>query len=129
MSKKIKATEIEQEVRSIAEKNPDFVYERPDPNGWCRYVYDGKPSCIVGHALANLGVELEFLQHLDTAIDGGVGALEALQTYDEFEIDDNQAADLISLVQNLQDSGVPWGQAVEQAEGEAAMMAERKVKA
>ena len=126
--KKIKASEIEQEVRSIAEKNPDFVYDRPDPNRGCLYAYDGKPSCIVGHALSNLGVEIEFLQHLDTAIDGGVGVLEALQTYDEFEIDDDQAADLVSLVQNFQDSGVPWGQAVEAAEEEAAKMAERSVK-
>ena len=129
MSEKIKATAIEQEVRSLAEKNPDFVYNNPDPNRGCLYVYDGKPSCIVGHALANLGVEIEFLQHLDTAMDGGLGALEALQTYDDFEVDDKQAADLVSLAQNFQDSGVPWGQAVEKAEEEAERMAGRRVKA
>lgn len=129
MIEKIKATAIEQEVRSLAEKNPDFVYVNPDPNRGCLYVYDGKPSCIVGQALSNLGVDLEFLQHLDTALDGGVGALEALHTYDEFEIDNNQSADLVSLVQHFQDSCVPWGQAVEAAEEEAAKMSKRKMEA
>ena len=127
MSKKIKATAIEQEVRSIAEKNPDFVYRSPlaEDNERCVYIHNGKPSCIVGQALVRLGVDKEFLHKLDTDYEGGVGILEALQSYDEFEFDDKEAADLVAWSQHFQDTGIPWGEAVERA----ARMAERKVEA
>lgn len=41
------------EVRKVAALNPDYVYGPP----LCMYLNEnGRPSCIIGHALFNLGI-------------------------------------------------------------------------
>lgn len=104
----------------------DYVYERlpvhrvegiPDV-GECRYVDNGKPSCLVGHVLFRAGAQVSDLEKLDNV---GVGAEElssAVYTYDD---DDNvsaaitldvsrEAATMLSRVQGMQDNGDSWGE-------------------
>lgn len=39
------------EVRKVAAERPNYVYNKT----YCQYLMDGRPSCIIGHALFNLG--------------------------------------------------------------------------
>lgn len=41
------------EIRKVVSDNPEFIYDNGDHA--CVYVHDGQPSCLVGHALWNLG--------------------------------------------------------------------------
>ena len=41
--------------RAVAEKGADYEYRSPTGSA-CVYTYDGKPSCILGHALSYKGV-------------------------------------------------------------------------
>lgn len=114
---------------AVAEKGEEYTYST---NRGCDYYRDGAPSCIVGHALAYLGVPVEALRRLDEAdyeyededgyettpgstdIDtlADVGALEALSGVRI----DTDAQRVFSVAQKNQDQGVPWGGAYLAAE-------------
>jgi len=100
----------------VAERGAGWVY--PDEwrdDGVCRYVVDGCPACIVGAALAHLGVPVDLL----TAHEG-VGAwalLESLGRTGAVTVV-GPAVAMLYGVQVVQDGGPPdrapgtWGEAL-----------------
>lgn len=103
-------------IRAKAAANPDFVYEPLAGAGIgnsCVYVYDGKPSCIVGHGAWDsglLGSSFESSRHNS---DGVVELLESLSIVAEFS-----RADLAWLesVQEAQDTGQTWAESIRSAD-------------
>lgn len=106
------------QIREIAAANPDYVYERPpsaDPDspGSCRYVYNGQPSCIVGHAAWNLKlIDATFEQNRDNTADV-TGLVDALS----LEVDDEERY-WIDYAQSYQDNGSTWGNVPGQADAD-----------
>jgi|SRR5882757_1231821 len=97
-------------------KGEDYVYE-PDGRDRCDYVRSGEPSCIVGRFLANLGVPLERLEKADATY-GGISVGTLLEQLEEEGVIDRvsfRATQVLSKVQHRQDSGIPWGVAVQEA--------------
>lgn len=101
------------EIRKIADKNPDTVYSRDifdSGSGACRYIVDGKGSCIVGRALIKLGADTDIiiknegLKADDIILGLGV------------EIDSTDQTEWINRVQFYQDVDVSWGNAVIKAD-------------
>ena len=46
--------------KAVADKGEDYVYNVPDDaKKSCVYVYGGQPSCLIGQALANMGLPLD----------------------------------------------------------------------
>lgn len=91
--------------KAVAEKGPDYVYERRSSEA-CVYFDQGKPSCIVGHMFDYMGLR---------GIPEGKAASQALETLGIAA--DTRTRDLLNHVQELQDTGVPWGDALRQAQG------------
>ena len=101
----------------VAERGADWVY--PDEwrdDGVCRYVVDGCPACIVGAALAHLGVPVDVLAVFETSA--------AMLTYELGELghvhkdDDQWATAALVRAQFVQDGSPPdrppgtWGEAL-----------------
>jgi hypothetical protein len=93
---------------------PDFVYQE-DPFQTCDYVRDGQPSCLIGRALARLGMSVEELKTFDandlpnpTNIrnPSAAGIMYSLGFSERV----TAAAD---VAQGLQDSCRTWGRALE----------------
>ena len=106
----IKVSDLWAEVKKVAAEQPDYVYsEEP-----CQYQHDGKPSCIVGHALHRLGVPIEALEALDDAQEGGGVPASGLPSYLPILVEEGSRSALIALgeAQEAQDDGIPWGEAV-----------------
>lgn len=100
------------EVRMVAAKNPDFTYEEPTGAASCVYVHEGRPSCLIGHALWNLG-------HIDSSIEGkrfggnyvNGEDVRVVLSWLNLEIDQSEK-DWLERVQVRQDNGEPWGHCV-----------------
>lgn len=100
-------------VRDLAEANPLFVYTPPGGHATCKYVHEGKGSCIVGQALLNLGlIDIDIEQTVDNgaAIAGLLMRLEINLAATERR--------WLSVVQVHQDRGAPWVRAVNEADEE-----------
>jgi len=89
----------------VAEAGPAHVYDRI---GSCRYVRDGKPDCLIGRALARIGVSVERL-----ADNEGTGAYEVMDSLGGFSHVVMKAAE---SAQDVQDGGAPWGYALQRFE-------------
>jgi hypothetical protein len=115
VSEKIKASQIKEAVIEIANEKPDYIYPEDLRNSGCRYAVDGKPSCIVGHALAKVGIDIGVIETLD--IDGGIPAHYLSSKLPEFIEDNDEEGSMAFLqeVQSSQDNGSPWGEAVKGA--------------
>lgn len=101
----------------VEEFGDDYVYPRGE-NGKCDYVRDGKPSCIVGHVLAKVGVPIERLEVADAGVFGcGVSAFGLLSAlHAEYVLRfDGSVRNLLTEAQCRQDGSAPWGEAVKQA--------------
>ena len=101
------------EIRKIASKSPNTVYGRDivdSKEDLCRYIIDGKGSCIVGRALVNLGTAPAHLHKFEGMKAGDV--LSSLLT-DTYHSDQTE---WVNRVQFHQDANVPWGIAVEKAD-------------
>ena len=98
------------ETRKVAEANPRFVYDEAA----CRYVKNGKPSCLIGHALWNLGLINEGFEVNNSNAIVAWSVLRDLgvkvSCYEE---------DWLSCAQSSQDSEQSWGRAVTHADEEA----------
>lgn len=97
------------EVRKVAERNPDHVYAKPSTG--CVYVSGGQPSCIVGHALWNLGSIDANMELVPDNTSGMHGILDHLQ----IELDSRELDWLIDA-QNYQDTRGTWSQAIWRAD-------------
>ena len=118
---KIKVSDLLVEVSRVGNANPDVKYQdrvkERDPellSRLCRYEVAGKPGCIVGEALSNLGVDIRTLTQLDDEAENGSGVANIVYEFaDLFEVDDVQAVFELRDVQNCQDKGYSWGDSVE----------------
>lgn len=102
------------EIRRLAGENPDYVY----PDAYCRYVKEGEGSCLVGQALINLGVPVNwFLDHSSDYND-----LRNAGTFSEIRdlVPGLKVSDLVTdwvdTAQSSQDDQTPWAEAVEGAD-------------
>ena len=106
--RKVDLTEtIQLLLRAVAEKGPDFIYQRR-LEGCQNFDEDRSPSCIVGHVYHYLGVEYlaDALNH-----SGHPTVKIHLENDHKIKFDDKSNYLLIS-VQKYQDAGWPWGRAV-----------------
>jgi hypothetical protein len=112
MSDQQKVLDIGQAVvfleKAVGEKGADFVYARnPVPEALDCVYFDGEqPSCIVGHVVSYMGYDR-------TQVREGIGAAGLIEVLG-IEAD-AETKTLLNRVQELQDTGVPWGDAVEEA--------------
>lgn len=97
--------------RAVALKGEDYVYERPE-DGFCKYMYDGQPSCLIGHALLDLGVEYsaQWEGKHARAIGHGVDHQDYVPT---FNWPDDSTAHAAIRAQGRQDDGETWGVALD----------------
>lgn len=105
------------ETRKVAAANPDFVYER-EPRGdgseflkSCAYVRNNQPSCIVGHALWNLGLingELESSSRNEDSV-------EEILSHLHINVDEGEGF-WLTEVQNWQDCKTPWKDSITAAD-------------
>lgn len=110
---------------AIAERGEDFVYKK-QPGMDCKYVHEGvvwddeaetyvddesvsEPGCLVGLALHKAGIPLVKMQAAEGS--DAAGLLNSLEQrgYITFT---TEAADFLDAVQENQDSGYAWGEAL-----------------
>jgi hypothetical protein len=106
-------------ARLLADKGVDYVYPMGDnPNRACLYYTpDGQPSCFVGHVIDIWQEGTEAAHEADRSILAGSIAYSAEQVLRRAEVDiERPAAEYLNHVQEWQDSGKPWGEAVRYAE-------------
>lgn len=135
MSKLITAKEVKRRLRRISnERGYEYVYESPwyeDEYGEevqaseCYYTdSSGTPSCIVGVLLKDVAPST--LQRLHQYEWGGgyepncvavpdISHMKLVEGVDLYEIFEPEAVDMLIRVQKKQDSGMSWGEAVDQA--------------
>jgi hypothetical protein len=120
--------------RAVQEKGADYTYTAIRVASYgekCLYATPDKaaPSCIVGHALAYVGVPVEKLFELDHL--GDIGAIYELNTtpiHEDYDEDTptalveiagvhltNEAEELFTEAQGNQDSGKTWGESLQRA--------------
>jgi hypothetical protein len=108
---RLKATDIMGEIRHIAAERPEYVYIAQSDLSTCQYFEDdGSPGCIVGHALDRFGfneVEEE-VPASECLADLGING-----EWSEYE--------WLDTVQHAQDQMVPWGEAVQVADGKISL--------
>lgn len=104
-------------VRKFGE---DFVYTRPEAGNKCFYAFAGKPSCIVGQALALAGWTYEELCGLDCR--HNTSASELYEWYPELIT--WGASHVFGAAQVEQDHGSAWEVALNAAH-EALLSAKR----
>lgn len=90
---------------AVAERGSDYQY---DTLSGCDYVRDGEPSCIVGCVLAAAGVPLDKLHQYE-----GTSASMVVDAVAPHEWADPDIRSALELAQESQDSGRPWGEALE----------------
>lgn len=107
-------------VRQFAATTPERVYVAPQgASGRCLYVFDGKPSCLVGMALWEAGIIGPAYEHNA----GNNKSIGEIFTRLGLALDENEA-NWLRNVQAEQDMMIPWGVAVMKAD--ARQMNERK---
>lgn len=119
----INVKDIVKAVREIAAEDPDYRYnphydpEDMSPTMMCSYInnMDGEPGgCIVGRAMRAVGVPKSRLLKAE-----GVGVMSLLIDFEDdhetYEYSIEEAA-WLREVQNAQDTGETWGEAVTAAD-------------
>jgi hypothetical protein len=127
---KIKITDLKAKVEEVVEREPDAVYvERvknildlaPDEDRWelhgaCQYQVSGKPACLIGVALSELGFTDEDLKDLDNDGDRIKFVVTLNSDFkNRFDRDDEQALNYLEAAQIKQDGGEPWARALKEA--------------
>lgn len=117
-SNKISTTDLLLEVNRIKRTMPGVIYllrakeilgHKPE-SGPCKYSLDDRPACIIGLALANLGVSIDRLKDYDDPGGFGSSIIEILEGFsNDFTVDRVSDMHKLSLIQNNQDRGVAWG--------------------
>lgn len=97
------------EVRKVAADKPGYVY--PQINGNCNYVRNGQPSCIVGQALWNVGL----INSESTIDDYGDSAIKNVVALEDWPLEVGEV-NWLTEVQDKQDNGLEWGDAVSRAD-------------
>lgn len=112
--------DIAREVRAVAAERPDFEYQPRVQDGlkYCElFSPDGSPSCIVGHALARLGIDRAIW--LDHSERSGCGGEDIAGVADALALTGRQFAhDWLYHVQQDQDEQIAWGECITLADEE-----------
>lgn len=101
---------------AVEERGSDFVYEKPDGESTCLYVHQDpttgnvSPGCMVGLALNRAGIPLNVMQG---DLSSAKGLLLALKRSGYVNYT-SAASNIFSEVQHRQDTGIPWGDALDQ---------------
>ncbi len=100
--------------KEVANKGPDYVYERLNSrfsSRSCVYFDEvtGEPSCIVGHVLA----DTEHVQDIATNLNI-VGVAHIAEVFPDLMT--REATQIFEVAQDFQDRQHPWGQSLEAAE-------------
>lgn len=105
-------------VREVAVEQPDFIYSESDTG--CVYVRDGQPSCIVGHAAWRLGIiDASFEDSVDENRSGVETFLREMGSDGPQDPDYWYGVEFLTGVQEKQDEGTPWAEAVALADERA----------
>lgn len=122
MSKRIEEEQVTQAIRqAVEEKGRDFIYEdylgRSGGLATCTYSDQaGAPSCIVGHVIRTLSPkEFTTLHVREWATDADEpSSWSADDALDMAHLDVPERAELaLVAAQKAQDSGYPWGSALD----------------
>ena len=107
----IQASDLIEHIRTIAAERPDYVYQTPDGRSACVYGWNGRPSCLVGHALekANHAVFEDVVQQMNNE------AVELLEN-GGLITGTSEEIDWLSNAQSYQDIEYSWEDAVRQAD-------------
>ena len=110
-------------IEVVEEYGRDYVYQRQPgpggPNDKCVYIKDGQPSCLIGHVLVRLGVDVSFLTDRNSA-------LIASHLFDSPEANrpwTPMAGAVMEAAQLAQDVGDTWGKALDDARRKAEQFA------
>lgn len=110
----INTTQLIADIRKIAAENPEHVYERVSLDdrtpSRCVYFIEGSPSCLVGQGFAKQGMAEDDLTPLDNL--NSIGDLLRDRIYDVDPVE----LRWLDRVQEVQDQGLPWSEAVDIAD-------------
>lgn len=97
-------------LRQVASEFPDRVDHRSGLRR-ARYVEHGEPHCLVAVVMARLGTPVGQIAELDRQRPDGTVRIDT-SNHPAVRRFTPVARELLGRVQRLQDSGVPWGEAV-----------------
>lgn len=118
------AVSLAEEVVSGRE---DFVYLEPGHYTDCLYEKNGEPSCLVGHMLFNAGVPVEDLHRLDNLTHPQIDKFDTSEARvvvpKLFDVDE-KTIEFVAVLQQKQDSGLSWGDALKMAKNVVSVYSE-----
>lgn len=101
------------EVRKVAADNPLFQYYNGEDES-CKYISNGGPDCLIGHALWNIGlIDADWQGDRQSRSD-----IRNIVEWAEWELDASEV-DWLAHVQQSQDNSCPWGRCIRQADDRA----------
>lgn len=109
---------------AVTEKGAEYVYPHSAVSGLssdCKYVEFSSeergyiPSCIVGHALITGGLDMVAIRESGYNESGITLLVDYLVENELIDGYDDDALAFLARIQNSQDRGRPWGEAVEKA--------------
>jgi hypothetical protein len=108
-------------VRRLATERSSFIYEpeRPTPGVLALFKYihdDGRPGCIIGHALFEAGVIDSSMKSSGSNVSGFLVLQDSLG----LDLDEDETW-WLREVQRAQDCHRPWGHAVQIADKEESL--------
>lgn len=102
--------QIIQAVRDIADERSIYTHGGP-----CRYVFDGEPACLVGHALWRVGlIDADF----ERSCWNREGVIDLLDGEALGVKCDWPELQWLGAVQDAQDARIAWGEAVDIADAQ-----------
>lgn len=117
-----------EKVRIVAATDPDMIYQNNGVWRRCNYLPNTNNTCgcIIGEGLAEAGLPREKLAELDAAMLAPAGLpgvswgdAAALRILDGLVSHQALTSPWIAFVQEMQDDGKPWAEAVRQADNQA----------
>lgn len=110
-------------VREKVAASPDYVYIPPDGSGTCKYIHDGKPSCLIGQALWDACLISPSLEDSPYNTETSSPLISGHLALIDVDIDE---LTWLRAVQYMQDSRKTWAEAVEYADSDEAFPAARE---
>lgn len=117
-----------EKVRIVAATDPDLIYQNDEGRRLCNYLpnANNRCGCIIGEGLVEAGLPREKLAELDAAMADPIGVsgvswgdAATLQILDGLVTHQALTSAWIAFVQEMQDDGKPWAEAVRQADNQA----------
>lgn len=112
------------DVRAVAAERPDHIYEKPNVGSdienarTCVYVWNGKPSCLIGQGLWRGGLIDALFADEEMNYEGILHLADSdwwTNIKEYASLSDREVAWLRDA-QRVQDAGEPWGAAIVEAD-------------